>query len=230
METAYVYNDPLALAHQLEHRLHLSGSTAHLFETVMVGSSNHKFSAVLIAIVNLFFFGAGFGRVLQLVHARSWGIDLRKNALRGPVAVLRDRGRLIAVLTFLFVLQTPCPAGIARRGSATSWTSAGSSSLSGSSSGPPGSCSTGACRRATSCPAPCSRSWASSRCALISQILLHNWLGWYSKTYGALGIVMAIFFWLIILSTIMVLAAALSPALAHRRDILQARMEPARGM
>ena len=54
-------------------------------------------------------------------------------------------------------------------------------------------------------------------------LLLKNWLEWYSKTYGALGIVMAIFFWLVILGTVMVLAAALSPALAHRRDLRHAR-------
>jgi hypothetical protein len=36
---------------------------------------------------------------------------------------------------------------------------------------------------------------------------------------------MAIFFWIIIISTVLVLAAALSPALAHRRDLH--RGEPA---
>jgi uncharacterized BrkB/YihY/UPF0761 family membrane protein len=59
---------------------------------------------------------------------------------------------------------------------------------------------------------------------IISGLLLKHWLEWYSKTYGGIGIVMAIFFWLIILSTIMVLAAALSPALAHRRDLLRANL------
>ena len=61
---------------------------------------------------------------------------------------------------------------------------------------------------------------------LISSLLLTHWLNWYSKTYGALGIVMAIVFWLIILATIMVLAAALSPALAHRRDLRLGRGGP----
>ena len=56
---------------------------------------------------------------------------------------------------------------------------------------------------------------------IISGLLLTNWIVWYSKTYGALGIVMAIFFWIIILCTIMVLAAALSPALAARRSLLK---------
>ena len=58
---------------------------------------------------------------------------------------------------------------------------------------------------------------------IISGLLLKHWLEWYSKSYGALGIVMAIFFWLVFAATILVLAAALSPALAHRRDLRQAR-------
>ena len=58
---------------------------------------------------------------------------------------------------------------------------------------------------------------------IISGLLLKHWLEWYSKSYGALGIVMAIFFWLIIVATILVLAAALSPTLAHRRDLRHAR-------
>ena len=34
---------------------------------------------------------------------------------------------------------------------------------------------------------------------------------------------MALFFWVTILATVLVLAAALSPALAHRRDLRQER-------
>ena len=61
----------------------------------------------------------------------------------------------------------------------------------------------------------------------VSGLLLKHWLDWYSSTYGALGIVMAIFFWLIIIATILILAAALSPALAHRRDLRRARLAEA---
>ena len=35
---------------------------------------------------------------------------------------------------------------------------------------------------------------------------------------------MALFFWLILLATTLVLAAALRPALAHRRDLLRTRL------
>ena len=58
---------------------------------------------------------------------------------------------------------------------------------------------------------------------LISVLLLTRWLNWYSTTYGAFGIVIATFFWIILIGTLLVLAAALSPALAHRRDLLAAR-------
>ena len=53
---------------------------------------------------------------------------------------------------------------------------------------------------------------------IISQILFVNWLVWYSKYYGGFGIVMALFFWLMIASTIIVIAAALSPALSAHRE------------
>jgi hypothetical protein len=35
---------------------------------------------------------------------------------------------------------------------------------------------------------------------------------------------MAMFFWIILLATILVLAAALAPALAHRRDLLRSKL------
>jgi hypothetical protein len=46
---------------------------------------------------------------------------------------------------------------------------------------------------------------------------LQNWLVWYSKYYGALSVVMALFLWLLLAASILVIAAALSPALAERR-------------
>jgi uncharacterized BrkB/YihY/UPF0761 family membrane protein len=58
----------------------------------------------------------------------------------------------------------------------------------------------------------------------ISSLLFAYWLEWYSRYYGGLGIVMALFFWLMIAATILIVAAALSPALAERRDLLEARL------
>ena len=58
---------------------------------------------------------------------------------------------------------------------------------------------------------------------IISSLLLTHWLNWYSTTYGAFGIIIAIFFWIILEGTMLVLAAALSPALAERRNLRAAR-------
>ena len=82
-------------------------------------------------------------------------------------------------------------------------------------------------RRATSCPGAIFTVLGFLGMRIVSSILLTHWLNWYTSTYGALGIVMAIFFWLIIFTTILVLAAALSPALAHRRDLRLGRVLPA---
>jgi len=216
--TSFLYHDPTALATRIEHRLGLEGATSSLFSTVMAGASGHKISAALIAVIDLFFFGLGFGRVLQLVHARSWGIDLRKRGLVDQGLYAEVLGA-IAVLTLLYVLQTKAlrtaPSWIgwlldlvwlAVLVAFFVWTprlllhrrvSAGDLL--------PGALFTVAglvCMR------------------VISGLLLKHWLEWYSKTYGALGIVMAILFWIVILCTILVLAAALSPALAHRRNLL----------
>jgi hypothetical protein len=71
LEGSYLYSDPLAVAHRIEQRLKLEGATSKLLDDAMTGASGHKLAAVLIAAIDLFFFGLGFGRVLQLVHARS---------------------------------------------------------------------------------------------------------------------------------------------------------------
>jgi membrane protein len=54
---------------------------------------------------------------------------------------------------------------------------------------------------------------------LISGLVFRNWLVWYSKYYGSLGVPMAIFYWIMLPASVLVLAAAFSPALAHRRDL-----------
>jgi membrane protein len=54
---------------------------------------------------------------------------------------------------------------------------------------------------------------------LLSGRVMEFWVTLYSKDYGGLGIVMAIFFWLGFSSLIIVAAAALAPALHDRRDL-----------
>jgi hypothetical protein len=57
----------------------------------------------------------------------------------------------------------------------------------------------------------------------ISGLLLKHRLAWHAQYYGALGVVMAFFFWIMLPAGLLVLAAAFAPALAHRRDLREQR-------
>ena len=54
---------------------------------------------------------------------------------------------------------------------------------------------------------------------ILSSFVMEFWVDFYAKDYGGLGVVMAIFFWIGFSSTVIVGAAALSPALAQRRAL-----------
>ncbi len=219
LESSYIYNDPHALSHRIEHRLGLEGATSQLLDSVLAGASGHKLSAALIAAVDLFFFGLGLGRVLQLVHARSWGLDLRKTVVADQVRYVEVLGALF-VMTVLFVFQTralqgdPSWIGWALD---LGWVAV----VLGFFVWAPWLLLHRRVPVRAVVPGAVFTLLALVGLRLISGLLLKHWLEWYSKTYGALGIVMAIFFWIIILGTVLVLAAALSPALAARRDALR---------
>jgi membrane protein len=218
---SYLYSDPNALADRVEHRLHLKGTTATLFSTVMVGAGEHKASAVLIAVVDLFFFGLGFGRVLQLAHARSWGIDLRKSVVADQARYAEVLGAIV-VAVFLFVLQTRALKGD------PSWIGyvldiVWFGLLLGFFVWAPRLLLHHRVAARDVLPGAIFTVLGLLVLRLISSLLLTHWLNWYSTTYGAFGIVIALFFWIILFGTVLVLAAALSPALAHRRDLLEAK-------
>jgi len=216
---SYLYKDPRALADHAEHRLRLHGATATLFSTVLVGAGEHKVSAVVIAIVDLFFFGLGFGRVLQLAHARSWGLDLRKSVVADQMRYAEVLAAIV-VGVFLFVLQTR-----ALRGQ-PSWIGYALdivwlALLLGFFVWAPRLLLHHRVARRDVVPGAVFTVVGLVGLRLISVLLLTHWLNWYSTTYGAFGIVIALFFWIILIGTIMILAAALSPALAHRRNLLR---------
>jgi membrane protein len=216
---SYLYSDPNALADRVESRLHLHGVTATLFSTVMVGAGEHKVSAVLIAVVDLFFFGLGFGRVLQLAHARSWGLDLRKSVVVDQVRYAEVLGALV-VGVFLFVLQTRVLRG------QPSWIGyvldvVWLALLLWFFVWAPRLLLHHRVARRDVVPGAVFTVLGLVGLRLISVLLLTHWLNWYSTTYGAFGIVIALFFWIILIGTIMILAAALSPAFAHRRNLLR---------
>ena len=218
---SYVYRDPTALADRIERRLGLRGQTAALFSTVMVGVGEHKLSAVAIAIIDLFFFGLGFARVFQLVQARSWGIDLRKRVIADQASY----AGVLAALVFgvvLFVFQTK-----ALRGN-PSWIGwvldiGWLALLVGFFVWAPRLLLHHRVAARDLVPGAVFTVLGLAGLRLLSSLLFTHWLNWYSTTYGAFGIVIALFFWIILEGTLLVLAAALSPALAQRRDLRAGR-------
>jgi membrane protein len=222
VEAGYVYSNPAALAGRIQHRLGLTGATAELFRTVLVGAGEHKLGSMLLAILNLVVFGIGFGRVLQLAHARSWGIDLRGTNMI-------DQARYLAVLfgmiglSFLYVLETKLLSGdspwIGRLLDVV-WLGV----LVGFFVWAPRLLLHHKVAARNLLPGAVFTVLGLIALRLLSVLVLVRWLDSYSRTYGALGIVMAIFFWIIAEATVVVIAAALSPALAERRDLIEARL------
>jgi uncharacterized BrkB/YihY/UPF0761 family membrane protein len=197
-------------------RLHLKGETASLVTSVVGGASTKQLGATLLALANLALFGLGFGRALQLAHARAWGLDLK-------ISLLYDELRYVAAL----LLMTGALLGIAYasadlKGTAWFW-------------GALPVVFVVVAALFTFLPWMLLHGQVSARhllpgavvvgllgMRLLSHWLFVNWLEWYGKYYGAFGIFMAMFFWITIGATIIVGAAALSPPLAARRDALRA--------
>ncbi len=218
---SYLDTDPNSLSDHVIKRLGLHGATETLFRSVLQGAGGHKLGASLIALGSVALFGLGIGRVLQVAHARAWDIDLGK-------AKIRDQTRYFEVLLALLVaLALYGLEGKLLQGRA-SWI--------GWAIAPlwlaavfvffvwaPRLLLHKRVPRRDVVPGAVFTLLGLLGMRLASHYLLVNWLEWYGKYYGGLGIVMALFFWVTIAATILVLAAALSPALAHRRQLRRER-------
>src|SRR4029079_15069085 len=70
----YLDSNPDALAARIVHHYNLNAPTARLIHDVLGEGRAHELGSALLAIAGALFFGLGFGRVLQLVHSRAWGL------------------------------------------------------------------------------------------------------------------------------------------------------------
>ena len=73
----YLDPHPNSLANSLVHHFRLNSSTSELIHNVLGAGRSHELGSALIAIVSALVFGVGFGHVLQLVHARAWEVGLQ---------------------------------------------------------------------------------------------------------------------------------------------------------
>jgi uncharacterized BrkB/YihY/UPF0761 family membrane protein len=206
-----------ALANHLVDRYHLSGSTAQMLNGVLVGDKTHQLGSAALAIVTVLGFGVGFGRVLQLIYGRAWGLHLREK--------LTDQIRFALVLLVLFglislfLVQTTevdshrhppwvnpafAPVWILLLFGFFIW----------------------APRYVTHHRLDARDLVASSALTsagivflmLVSTYAMGPWINFYFGTdYGGLGIMMALFFWLGLSASVIVFAGCLSPVLAGRR-------------
>jgi membrane protein len=222
---SYVYSDATVAGDRLVNRLGLTGEPARLVHSVVAGTSGHQLGATLFAVANVFIFGIGFGRVLQIVHARAWKIDLGKpqffDQARYLLTLLVPVGFLL-----LYIVQTHAlhgqpswigwlllPVWLVALISYFVWM--------------PRMLLHKRVSARDVLPGAVFTILGLTALRLISALLFRNWLVWYSKYYGSLGVAMAIFFWIALPASVLVLAAAFSPALAHRRDLREAQRRAA---
>jgi membrane protein len=176
----------------------------------------HELGSALLAIASALFFGLGFGRVLQLVHARAWQLavpsrqtDFARYALvlcslYGLILLLLVQltelhgaphwvGLLLApgwvVLLVLFFVLVP-------------WFLTGRLIT----------------RRAL-LPSAVLTAIGLVVLMLVSRYVMQFWVDLYARDYGGLGVVLAIYFWIAFSSAVIVWAASLAPALAERRNL-----------
>jgi uncharacterized BrkB/YihY/UPF0761 family membrane protein len=213
---AYLDPHPNSLAHKLVHHFHLNAPTAALLHGVLSADRRHEFGAVLFAIVGALIFGLGFGRVLQLVHARAWGLSLTKKG--------GDQVRFAAVLIALYGLLLLLLVQAEQLQGAPSWV--GLTLALGWIAllvvffvwGPWVLIHKQVTRRDL-LPSAVLTAFALVLLMIVSRYVMQFWVDLYATDYGGLGVVLAIYFWIALGSGLIVWAASLSPALAERREV-----------
>src|SRR5262249_24043726 len=170
----------------------------------------------LLASAGALFFGLGFGRVLQLVYARAWGLSLRRSAsdsARYAVVLLAVYGLILVLLVQVTELKggpswagmAVTPGWVALLWLFFAWA--------------PRFLTHNRLAWRDLFPVPAGTALAPVPIMLASTSVLEPGIDLYARDYGGFGVVMAMFFWFGFSSAVIVWAAALSPALAQRRSL-----------
>lgn len=211
---AYVDSNPTALADHLVREYSLNAPTSSLLHSVLGGTRRHELGSAAFAIAGALIFGLGFGRVLQLIHARAWRISLKVS--------VRDQGLYTAVLLGFYGLILLLLAQLNTLGGAPGWL------------GPtlavgwiallvlffvwaPWLLLHKQISRRQLLPAATLTAVGLVALMVASGFVMQLWVDLYARDYGGLGVFLAIYFWILFSSGVIVCAASLAPALAQRR-------------
>ena len=218
----YLERNPAALANHLVARYDLSGPTAQMLRGILVGDRHHELGTALFAIVTALFFGLGFGKVLLLVYSRAWGIEERER--------VGDQVRFALVLLALFGLIALLLVQTAEIAGHASWVNVALApawvlALFGYFVWAPHYLTRGRIAARDLVASAALTSLGLVVLMLVSSHAMAPWVNLYAADYSGLGVFMALFFWLGLSSTTIVLCASLSPVLAGRRTYLAAEVE-----
>jgi len=212
----YLERDPTALADSVIDHYDLSPTTAQLVRSVLSQGQEHHLGAALLAIASALFFGINFGRVLQDVHVRAWGLTLpsRTTDLHRYAATLLGLYGLILLL-LLQVKELKDHDAWARMALIPGWIVL----LSLYFLWVKRMLTYKLVPRRDMLPASVITGALIVVILVFSSWVMEFWVNLYANDYGGFGVVMAIFFWIGFSSAAIVLVCSLSPALAGRRHI-----------
>src|SRR3954452_2207876 len=214
----WVERKPGAFATHIVRHYHFSADTATLIRGVLVHGRAHEIQTAMVAIVGALAFGVGFGRVLQVIHVRAWGLTLppaRLKVIRHTVVLVAVCGLLLVLVLQLAELRGAGAPGWMGFALAPVWVAV----LTAFFTWAPRYLTYGLLDRADVLPCAALTALGLVVLMLASRYLMEWWINWYALDYGGFGVVMAIFFWLALSSTLIVWAASLAPVLGERRAL-----------
>jgi membrane protein len=213
--------DPNAdgLASRIVHHFGLNAPTADLIRGVLGEGKAHELGSALLAIASALFFGLGFGRVLQLVHARAWQVTLPPRPADQALyaAVLVGFYGLILLLLVQLTELRGSPGWVGKV-LAIGWVGL----LVLFFTWAPRLLTHGLIPKRDLLPAAALTALGLVLLMIVSSYVMQFWVNLYARDYGGFGVVLAIYFWVAFSSAIIVWAASLSPALAERRILRRA--------
>jgi uncharacterized BrkB/YihY/UPF0761 family membrane protein len=212
----YLDPHPNALANSLVRHYQLNASTSELVHNVLGQGRSHELGSAMLAIVGSLVFGIGFGRVLQLVHARAWELDLPTGVFDQVGYGVLLAGLYGLLLLLLLQLNDFHPGStVVTAVIGLGWTAF----LTLFFTVVPWLLTHKRLALRDLLPGASITALALVVLMVVSRFVMQYWVDLYARDYGGLGVVLAIYFWILISAVVIVGAASLSPALAERRRV-----------